>query len=600
MPLRLRYLLTISLALILAANTAFAQSVSKEKTNRPNVVIVLADDQGYGDLACHGNPIIKTPNLDKLQTQSIRLTDFHVAPMCTPTRGQLMSGCDAMHNGATFVNRRCLMREELPTVANIFQANGYRTGLFGKWHLGDTYPHRPTDRGFDTVIGHHSWGVTSLADYFGNDYFDDHYLHNNKYQKYKGYCNDIWFSEAEKWMKQCHAKNEPFFCYIPTNVPHGPHWVKEAYTKPYKDQKCPANFYGMIANFDENMGKLEKFLKENGLAENTVFIYMTDNGTATGEKVFNKGMRGKKCSYYDGGHRVPCYIQWPDGHLGKPREIDTLTQMQDILPTLIDLCHLKISKTTDFDGTSLVPLLRDQDDAATKKFSDRMLVVQYGADPKKYQAAVLWNKWRLVGGKKHKRFDKAPELYRVDKDPGQKNNLAADHPEIVKKMRKHYEKWWKEAKPLSDRPKWITLGAKEENPAMLYASDWQGDYADNWFNLAPGKANGKWNVRVSQPGQYKLTLYRWAPEANTALDASLSYPSPRAKKSGWRKGTAIPIRAAHVQIGDVDETKKTAKGAASITFDVNFAAGDQILTAEFLDADGKPLCGAYYVQVERL
>ncbi|MGD9127019.1 MAG: arylsulfatase [Planctomycetia bacterium] len=578
-----------AIAVLLLVTAAFADK--NTPSEKPNVILVMTDDQGYGDLSCHGNPILKTPNLDKLQTESVRLTDFHVAPMCTPTRGQLMTGRDAMNNGATFVNRRTMIREELPTVANIFKDNGYRTGLFGKWHLGDSYPHRPIDRGFDTVIGHPSWGITSIADHFGNDYFDDTYSHNGKKEKYKGYCTDVWFAEAKKWIKACQEKDEPFFCYIPTNVPHGPHWVNEKYSKLFKGKKCPANFFGMITNLDENVGKLQEFLKKNGLMENTIFVYLTDNGTVAGEKVFNAGMRGKKCSYYDGGHRVPCYVRWPNGKLGDPRDIDTLTQVQDILPTLIDFCHLKTPEGTDFNGTSLVPLLRGQVKPDAKKFTDRMVVIQYGAKPKKFQSTVLWNKWRLVKGK---------ELYQVDKDPGQKNDVAADHPEIVKKMREHYEQWWAKNEPLAKQKKWIVLGAKEENPTMLYASDWQGDYADNWWNIAPGKANGKWNVRVKRPGQYALTLYRWWPEAKTPLDAPLVHPSPYAKKAKWKKGKAIPIRMAHLKIGWIDEKKKTVKGADSATFFVSLGPGEQTLTAEFLDEDGKPLCGAYFVKIELL
>jgi len=229
------------------------ENVSKH----PNVILVLTDDQGYGDLSSHGNPDLKTPNLDKLREQSIRFTDFHVAPMCTPTRGQLMSGLDALRNKARHVcGGLTMLRQDVPTMGNIFAASGYQTGIFGKWHLGDSYPYLPQYRGFSETLHHKSWGITSAADYWGNDYFDDTYYHNGRLEKYEGYCNDVWFRQAMKWMRACVGKNELFFCYLATNVPHGPHFVPKEYAEPYKKPGLPAAFFGMIANLDENMGKL--------------------------------------------------------------------------------------------------------------------------------------------------------------------------------------------------------------------------------------------------------------------------------------------------------------------------------------------------------
>jgi arylsulfatase A-like enzyme len=202
---------------------------------KPNVVFVLTDDQGSGDLSCHGNPVLKTPNLGQLREESVRFTDFHVAPVCTPTRGQLMIGRDALVNGATFVCRgRSLIRHDLPTMAEIFSDSGYRTGHFGKWHLGDSYPHRPLDRGFEETIHHGAWGITSIADFWGNDYWDDTYKHNRKLERYQGNCTDVWFDEAMAWMKKPKDAGQPFFCYLPTNYPHSPHWADKSYLAPYE------------------------------------------------------------------------------------------------------------------------------------------------------------------------------------------------------------------------------------------------------------------------------------------------------------------------------------------------------------------------------
>jgi arylsulfatase A-like enzyme len=203
-----------------------SMTVAQAQTARPNVIIILSDDQGYGDISAHGNPALKTPNLDKLHHESVRLTDFHVAPMCTPTRGQLMTGVNALRNGATSVTAgRSLLRPGFPTMAEIFKGGGYRTALFGKWHLGDSYPNLPHHRGFDEAVYHMGWGVMSVAEPWLNDNFDDFYYHNGRLEQYKGYCTDVWFDLSMKWMKERRERNEPFFLYLPTNAPHGPAWV---------------------------------------------------------------------------------------------------------------------------------------------------------------------------------------------------------------------------------------------------------------------------------------------------------------------------------------------------------------------------------------
>src|SRR5262249_24381050 len=197
---------------------------------RPNVIIILSDDQGYGDFSCHGNPVLKTPNLDKLHSESVPLTDFHVCPMCTPTRGHLMTGSDALHNGAASVSAgRSFIRHGIQTMAEVFAANGYKTAMFGKWHLGDSYPHLPHQRGFQEAVYHLGWGITSMADLWNNDYFDGKFRHNGVLKQYKGYCTDVWFELAMNWLRERHKNNEPFLLYLPTNAPHGPHWVPEKY-----------------------------------------------------------------------------------------------------------------------------------------------------------------------------------------------------------------------------------------------------------------------------------------------------------------------------------------------------------------------------------
>lgn len=228
---------------------------------RPNVVLVITDDQGYGDLGCHGNPIIQTPNIDALHSQSVRLTNFHVGPTCAPTRAGLMTGryCNCTGVWHTIGGRSLLRKDEI-TLGDVFRAGGYRTGMFGKWHLGDNYPFRPHDRGFDEALYHGGGGVSQTNDWWGNDYFDDIYLRNGEPEAFQGYCTDVWFSQAMDFVER--NRQQPFFCYLSTNAPHSPHNVPERYARLYEGLPCERDrFYGMITNIDDNMARLRAHLQ---------------------------------------------------------------------------------------------------------------------------------------------------------------------------------------------------------------------------------------------------------------------------------------------------------------------------------------------------
>ena len=337
---------------------------------RPNVVFVLTDDQGYGDLSCHGNPIVKTPHIDALYSDSVRLTDYHVGPTCAPTRAGLLTGHYANSTGVWRTSGgRSLLRADEVSMADHFRRNGYATGIFGKWHLGDNAPYRPQDRGFETVVVHGGGGVGQTPDFWGNSYFDDSYWDGQHFRKYEGYCTDVWFQQALEFIER--NRNKPFFCYIPTNAPHAPFLVDPTHSDPYlplTPHQDRAKFYGMLAKIDENVGNLRFQLRELELEEDTIFVFMTDNGSAGGLDVdedqfvtsgFNAGMRGKKGSAYDGGHRVPFFMHWPGGGLDTGRDVDRLTANIDILPTLIEVCGLDSSGASEFDGRSLVPLLQN-------------------------------------------------------------------------------------------------------------------------------------------------------------------------------------------------------------------------------------------------
>ena len=620
----------------------------------PNVIFILTDDQGYGDLSYTGNPVLRTAALDRLQAESVRFTDFHVCPVCTPTRGELMTGVDALRNGATFVCMgRSLLRADLPTAADIFAANGYRTGHFGKWHLGDNYPYRPQDRGFQETVWHPSWGITSAADHYGNDYFDDVYRHRDTMEEFRGYCTDVWFEQATAWMRHCTRAGDPFFAYIATNAPHGPLWVPDHYRDPYRDAVARgevtadhASFFAMIACIDENLARLDWFLHQHDLYDDTILVFMTDNGTATGETVYNAGMRGKKASLYDGGHRVPCLLRWPAGGIGGARgssppppsdaattgspslaapgaetgagaipaagggppdaapvasatapagrDIGDVARATDLLPTLVDLCGLRVEPGVEFDGVSLAGVARGTEAA----LPERMTVVQYGHPNErpdfgrsgKYVAAVLWGRWRLVGG---------GELYDIAADPGQASDVAAQHPGVVSRMRDHYEAWWAGVDGNLDTYQPLTIGGAEENPMRLCSADWAWAYADNQRNIrAPVTGSGTWHVHAAHAGAYTFTLRRWPQESGLGIAA----PAPPLKgvDGGWPAGNSLPAASAWLRAGAAEDTLPVPDGATEITFRMPLERGPAQIRSWWIDAAGNHLAGAFYLTAERL
>lgn len=579
---------SISLAVAVVCGLCSAASADQpQSARRPNVVILLTDDQGYGDLSCHGNPILKTPNLDRLHDDSIRLADFHVAPMCTPTRGQLLTGLDALRSGASSVCAgRSFVRRGIAMMPEVFAANGYKTALFGKWHLGDSYPNLPEWHGFQDAVYHLGWGITSMADLWQNDYFDGRFRSRGELKQYPGYCTDVWFKLAKDWIRERAAKQEPFFLYLPTNAPHGPLWVPGEYKQPYQGKKVPAAFFGMIANIDENLGRLDDLLRETGQRDNTIFVYFHDNGGTAGVSFFNAGMRGHKTEYYEGGHRAACFIRWPAGGLRQPTDIDTLTEVQDLFPTLVDLCGLKKPENAKFDGCSLAALLRGTE----QSFPDRTLVVQYGQRPEKWESAVMWRKWRLVKG---------TELYNLASDFGQKNDVAAEHPDVLKKLRDAYETWWSGVEPKLDDFSPISIGAEQENPVTLSAADWANVYCDNMQNLREGvNRNGPWHLLVERDGTYQIELRRWPREADAAVTAGV--PEFKAVDGSLPPGKPLPIAKVRLKLGDFDEQKPVSAEEKGITFTLPLKSGTRATMQTWCyDADGKELCGAYFAYVLR-
>jgi hypothetical protein len=397
----------------------------------------------------------------------------------------------------------------------------------------------------------------------------------------------VWFEQAIRFIEACRRRSEAFFVYLPTNAPHEPLYLPERYKKPYlAEGSYLAPFYGMIANIDENFGRLEAFLRRKGLYDDTVLIFLTDNGgpnhaLRARPDLYTAGMRGRKGSLYDGGHRVPCFIRWPNGNLRPSCDIDELTQCQDLLPTLIDLCDLETPAGAAFDGASLAPLLRGDSDA----LEDRMLVVQCARKPTpdKWHAAVLWGKWRLVEGR---------ELYDIRSDPAQAVDVAGGHPDVVRRMRGHYERWWAQIEPKLADISPIVVGSEEENPSSLRILDWyhvtEGVSVSGQRTVRLGEVvNGPWKIEAARAGRYRVALRRWPAEAGEALGAGL--PARKGLEYMFPEGKALPIAAARLKVGGFDKTLKVSGGELEAVFEIDLPAGETVLQTWFMDEYGRQL-----------
>ncbi len=580
--------------LVLPIFHATGSPTASAASAKPNVILIMTDDQGYGDLGCHGNPILKTPHLDRLHGESIRLTDFHVSPFCTPTRAGLMTGRYPGRTGAYRTSSgRTMLHPDERTVADVFSDNGYVTGMAGKWHLGDNAPHRPQDRGFQDVVWHRCGGIGQASDYWGNDYFDDTYERattdnmQRTFERFEGYCTDVWFREGIRFVED--NQDKPFFLYIAPNAPHGPYYVAPEWAKPYQGAKdvANANFYGMVTNIDHNMGILRRRLSELGLTDNTILIFMTDNGTAAGAKFkgldseavfgFNAGMRGKKSSIFEGGHRVPFFIHWPKGGLTGGRDIDTLSAHIDVLPTLAELCGIPVSKSYEPDGISLKPLL----DGSDKPWPRKHHFVQFhGAaggnalPPQPFaHSVVLTERWRLVNH--GEQF-----LYDIQADPAQRDDVADEHPEVVKSLREAYEPFWNKVSPRMT-PVGIDLGNPDQNPTELCSQDWRLEKGNPPWHFGSIKklprVIGPWMVDVKQAGRYAFTLRQWPSVAEKPLVAVRA----KVAVAGQEKEMAVPA------------------GCKAVKMELNLPAGPSELWTWLYDESGRA-GGAYFTDVEKV
>ncbi|GAA3582256.1 arylsulfatase [Snuella lapsa] len=465
----------------------------------------MTDDQGYADISVHGSPDVLTPNMDKLKSQSISLEDFHVSPTCAPTRSAIMTGRHPFKNGITHtILERERMALDITTLPEVFKRKQYATGIFGKWHLGDETKYQPENRGFDEVFIHGGGGIGqaypgSCADVPDNKYFNPTIKHNGTFIETTGFCTDVFFAQALSWIGQKSKENKPFFAYIPTNAPHGPFIAPEKYKEKFVNQGYPLNaqgFYGMIENVDDNLGVLMKKLEDWGIADNTILIFMSDNGKTWGGqntvhgKTYNAGMKGFKGSVYEGGTRVPFFIRWPN-KFKAGKKVDVLLNHYDILPTLADLLDIDISDLSDLDGQSFLSYLNSD----TYKGQDRYRFVHLGRwplNPKNVNNQKIDDRW--VGteessnpnNSKYKncsvrneqyRLANNNELYDLINDPGETTNIAEEYPLIVEQMRKEYDKWWNSIEPFlvnekvslaDEKPFWVNYNKQKETSGVAH------------------------------------------------------------------------------------------------------------------------------------
>jgi arylsulfatase A-like enzyme len=466
-------------ALLFFPMICFSEIAEKQ----PNILFILTDDQGYGDLARHGHPLLKTPNLDRLYDQSVRFDNFYVSASCAPTRAGLMTGMHEFRNGLTHtVPPRERVWRDATMLPQLLKEAGYVTGIVGKWHLGDGPGYAPKFRGFD----HFAYAAGG-----GNSHFNPDMVRDGVREKATGFRTDLFFDEGMKFIDQ--YKDRPFFYMVSTHSPHTPLAAPEEFIAPYRDQvdEKTATYLGMVANIDTNVGRILKHLDELGLTEKTIVVFMNDNGATMGAELYNAGMRGVKCTAWQGGVRAMSFWRWPGRW--QPHTVSNMTAHLDFLPTLCDLAGVEIpaSVSGQLEGFSLRPLLESEKKIAWH--DDRMLFHHTGrwpsgmaAEHKYSRASVMQGDYLLVRSgpcedpecKKYisecnnfrsvlaggiASYTTTPEsaqfhwgvtppgrwaLFNLREDPRCERDLWAGKPELVETLSAAYEAWWDSVFPV--------------------------------------------------------------------------------------------------------------------------------------------------------
>lgn len=571
---------------VLASLVLLLASALMCQAQQPNILLMLTDDQGYGDVASHGNTILRTPNLDKLAETGVEMTQFVVSPLCSPTRASLMTGRYHYRTGVTEVTRGTfLMHEDEVTIAELFRDAGYRTGIFGKWHLGDSYPMRPTDQGFDEALVHKGGGIGQAAGPVGNGYFDPVLEHNDVSKPYEGYSDDIFADATIEFMER--NKERPFLAYYATNLPHLPLTVSDERADPYRKlgiHEDNARVYGMIENIDDNVGRMLAKIEELGIERDTIVVFLSDNGPRTRRTTNDRfpdryvaGLRGTKTTLYDNGIRVPFYIRWP-GMLPSGTKVTTMGAHIDLLPTLLEATGVAKPDGLKIDGKSLMPLLRGE----TEDWPDRTVFFQWHEGPVPFPYAhfvARKQRYKLIqpqddphrilnppSDAELERWLNTLELYDIKNDPSELRNLAAEKPEIADELLAQYENWFTDV--TSDRdfhsPQRIFIGTEHQNPVTLSRFDWR-------VQGGASRHIGGWEIRA-EAGLYRITLQH-----------------PSADRDG----------VAHLKFAGVHRSLPVSKGATETVFDEVSLPGEPGRFEAYLKLERLPQ-GIPFVDVERL
>ncbi|MCF0074087.1 arylsulfatase [Dyadobacter sp. CY261] len=557
----------------------------------PNILLIMTDDQGYGDFGFTGNPHVKTPNIDQLAARSTRLTNFHNSPVCAPTRASLLTGRYHQRTGVhDTYNGGAIMAAEETTLAEILSKNGYKTGIVGKWHLGDNYPFRPSDQGFQYSLIHGGGGVGQPGDFYENfvrtdsSYFNTTLAENDRKVKRQGYCSDIFTDQALEFLRE--KRSAPFFLYVSYNAPHTPLQLPKKYEDMYKDlafdtetdrqqdkawakmtdkDKADARkVYGMATNIDDNVGRILAELKKQGLEENTIVIFVTDNGNQ--QLRFNAGFRGLKGSAWEGGTRVPFLISGA-GLFEADKEVNALTAHIDVLPTVLEAVKVPLPANLKTDGRSVLKTIQGKLAPSPRTFYNAW----NRGWPEPYRNAAFYrNNFKLVAFNADGDDLHTFGLFDMDKDPFEQNNLVQSQPALARQLKKELDSIFTDISNSPNlTPRRIIVGSVHEPVSILTRQDLNGTSMGAWLS---DKATGYWNITIARDGYYNLRSIHTSPIA---------------------KGTRSLVRVGHVQRSAV------AKGDSNaVPIDkVWLKKGDYLVESWFEGQGG--VTGPFYVEIAR-
>ncbi len=578
-----------AIALALMAFPATAPVSHGQQAEHPNILLVMTDDQGWGDIRGHGNPIIDTPVMDRLARGGAWFERFYVSPVCAPTRASLLTGRYSLRTGTQGVTFGLeTMRSDEITLAEAFRSAGYTTGLFGKWHNGRHFPSDPLGQGFDAFFGFSAghW----------NNYFNTRLASGSRMVETEGFITDVLTDSALAFIER--ARERPFLAYVPYNAPHSPFQVPDRYFEKYKargldDETAAA--YAMVENVDDNLGRLLDALDRHGLAERTIVLFLTDNGP-NGDR-YNGHMRGRKGSVHEGGTRVPLFVRWP-GRIEAGTAVRTLAAHIDLLPTLAELAGVPLPDGPPLDGTSLASALLGKADFP----ADRMLFTHHlrGKGLEAYPGAVRTDRWRLV------REGDAWQLYDMYADPGEEVDVSAHYPERVARMAAAYDDWFAEVSKGQDGERRIPAGYPEAPVTALPAVEsqfagnvhfaggqgWANDWLTGWS--APSD-RASWLLDVAEAGLYRISVDYTAREAGARLRASAGDQRTEGIVSRIHDPAPLPSPD-RIPRKEVYEKAWARLDLGALRLD----GGPVTLSVELIDAPGEGALELHTVYLERV